>query len=55
MLNFMGWQTAADIIWQALVTTVKSRTVTYDLARQIDGAREVNCSVFAQGIVNNMN
>ena len=54
MLNFMGWQEAAAIIWQALVATIKSHTVTYDLARQIDGASEVKCSVFAQGIVKNM-
>ena len=42
------------MIWQALVATVKQRTVTYDLARQIEGAREVKCSEFAQAIVDNI-
>jgi isocitrate dehydrogenase len=54
MLTYMGWKAASDLIWQSLVTTVKQRTVTYDLARQIDGAREVKCSEFAQAIVDNI-
>lgn len=54
MLTYMGWREAADMIWQALVSTVKQRTVTYDLARQIAGAREVRCSEFAQAIVENI-
>ena len=51
MLNYMGWKEASDLIWQALESTIKERTVTYDLARQIEGAREVKCSEFAQAIV----
>jgi isocitrate dehydrogenase len=54
MLDFMGWKEAADTVWRALVAAVKSRRVTYDLARQIAGAIEVKCSEFAQGIVDNM-
>ena len=54
MLDFMGWKEAAEAVWQALVGAVKSRRVTYDLARQIDGATEVKCSEFAQGIVREM-
>ena len=54
MLTYMGWKEASDLIWQALTSTVKQRTVTYDLARQIDGAREVKCSQFAQAIVDNI-
>jgi isocitrate dehydrogenase len=54
MLNYMGWKEASDLIWQALVSTVKQRTVTYDLARQIEGAREVKCSEFAKAIVDNI-
>ncbi|MGD9307195.1 MAG: isocitrate dehydrogenase (NADP(+)), partial [Desulfobacterales bacterium] len=44
MLNYMGWKEASELIWQALVDTIKTGTVTYDLARQIEGAREVKCS-----------
>jgi isocitrate dehydrogenase len=54
MLTYMGWKEASELIWQALVSTVKQRTVTYDLARQIEGAREVKCSEFAQAIVDNI-
>ncbi len=54
MLNYMGWKEASDLIWQALVATIKARTVTYDLARQIEGAREVKCSDFARAIVDHI-
>ena len=47
MLEHMGWQEAADMIWQALQQAIADGEVTYDLARQIDGAREVKCSEFA--------
>jgi isocitrate dehydrogenase len=51
MLDYMGWQEASDAIRTALQATVKSRIVTYDLARQIEGATEVKCSEFAREIV----
>ena len=54
MLNYMGWKETSDLIWQALVATIKAGTVTYDLARQIEGAKEVKCSEFAQAIVDNI-
>jgi isocitrate dehydrogenase len=54
MLNYMGWKDASDLIWQALVSTIKARTVTYDLARQIEGANEVKCSEFARAIVDHI-
>jgi isocitrate dehydrogenase len=34
--------------------TVAQKTVTYDLARQMEGAREVKCSEFASAIIGNM-
>jgi isocitrate dehydrogenase len=54
MLDYMGWKEAAKIIRQSLQTTVKARTVTYDLARQIDGATEISCSAFGEAMVANM-
>ena len=51
MFDYMGWQEAAAAIRRALQTTIKEGTVTYDLARQISGAREVKCSKFAERIV----
>ena len=54
MLDHMGWKEASGLIRLALQKTIKSGTVTYDLARQIDKATEVRCSEFAQAIVDNM-
>jgi isocitrate dehydrogenase len=51
MLEHMGWREASERIRNALRSTIQSKTVTYDLARQIDGATEVKCSEFAQAIV----
>jgi len=54
MLDYMGWREASDAIRTALQATIKSRIVTYDLARQIQGATEVKCSEFAREIVTHM-
>jgi isocitrate dehydrogenase len=54
MLDYLEWRQSSDLIRQALQATIKSGTVTYDLARQIEGAREVKCSEFAQSIVEHM-
>ncbi len=51
MLEHMGWREAADQIRQALQATIREGTVTYDLARQIQGAHEVRCSEFAARLV----
>jgi len=50
MLDYMGWREAAGAIRAALQATIKAGIVTYDLARQIEGATEVKCSQFAQAI-----
>ena len=54
MLEHLGWQAAADAIVQAIGKTIVSQVVTYDLARQMQGAREVKCSEFASEIVKNL-
>ncbi len=51
MLEYIGWREAAELIRQALQAVIQAGTVTYDLARQIAGAREVKCSEFARAIV----
>jgi isocitrate dehydrogenase len=51
MLDYLGWREAANAIRQALQATIKDRIVTYDLARQIEGATEVKCSEFGREIV----
>jgi isocitrate dehydrogenase len=55
MLDYMEWRAASDLIRRALQATIKAGTVTYDLARQMEGAAEVKCSEFAQAIVGHMN
>lgn len=54
MLDYMNWQEAADQIRSALQKAVKAGKVTYDLARQIDGATEVKCSEFAEQMIKQM-
>ena len=51
MLDYIGWSRAATLIRDALKSTIADGTVTYDLARQIPGAKQVKCSEFAKGIV----
>jgi isocitrate dehydrogenase len=48
MLNHLGWTEAADAIEKALEKTIGAKTVTYDFARLMEGAREVKCSEFAK-------
>ena len=54
MLEHMGWQEAADMILQAIELTILSKTVTYDLERQMQGATKVSTSGFADAIIANM-
>jgi len=54
MFRFMGWVEAAELIIKALTQTIAQRTVTYDLARQIEGAQEVKCSEFGVAIQENI-
>ena len=54
MLEYMGWQEAADLIVDAMTKTIQAKTVTYDLHRQIEGATKLSCSDYAKAIVANM-
>jgi isocitrate dehydrogenase len=51
MLEHLGWQAAADNIVRALGQTIVDRVVTYDFARQMEGAKEVRTSEFADAII----
>ena len=50
MLRFMGWNEAADLIIQAMDKVIAAKTVTYDFARQMDGATEISCSAFGRAL-----
>lgn len=54
MLEYMGWQEAADLIVKGLEATISSKQVTYDFARLMDGATELKCSEFGSAIISNM-
>ncbi len=54
MLEHLGWQEAADLIYKGMETSINNKTVTYDFARLMEGAKEVKCSEFANEIINNM-
>lgn len=54
MLEHMGWFEAADLITKAYENTLDQRIVTYDFARQMEGATEAKTSEFATQIIKNM-
>jgi isocitrate dehydrogenase len=54
MFRYIGWNEAADVINNALEKTIHSKTVTYDLARLMEGAKEVKCSEFGKAVADNM-
>jgi len=51
MLETMGWDEAARLIYAALSKAISDGQVTYDLARQMKGATELSCSGFARAII----
>ena len=54
MLRYMGWTEAADLIIKGMDGAIGSKTVTYDFARQMEGAHQVKCSEFGDAVVANM-
>jgi isocitrate dehydrogenase len=54
MLRYLGWVEAADAIIGAMDKTIGQKTVTYDFARQMQGATEVKCSEFADIMIRNL-
>jgi isocitrate dehydrogenase len=54
MLRHMGWPEAADLVVKGMDGAISARTVTYDFARQMDGATEVKTSQFADAVISNM-
>jgi isocitrate dehydrogenase len=54
MLRYMGWNEAADMILKGMDGAIGSRRVTYDFARQMEGATEIKCSEFGDNIIAHM-
>jgi isocitrate dehydrogenase len=51
MLRYLGWMEAADLILKGLNGAIASKRVTYDFARQMEGAKEIKCSEFGDNII----
>jgi isocitrate dehydrogenase len=54
MFRYLGWEEAADLIERALETTIGQKRVTYDFARQMEGATVLKTSEFADALIGNM-
>jgi isocitrate dehydrogenase len=54
MFRYMGWAEAADLIIRGMDGAISAKTVTYDFARQMEGAKEVKCSEFGDAVIRHM-
>jgi isocitrate dehydrogenase len=54
MFDYLDWGEAGEAIRKALEKTLAQKIVTYDLARQMRGAKKVKCSEFASVIIENL-
>jgi isocitrate dehydrogenase len=54
MFEYMGWNEVSTMIVRGLENAIKSKNVTYDLARQMPGAKEVSTSGFGDQIIKGM-
>ncbi len=54
MFEYLGWDEAGDLVIKAMEKTILDKTVTYDLERQLDGAKLLKCSEFGEAIAENM-
>jgi hypothetical protein len=54
MLRHMGWHEAADLIVSSMERAILAKTVTYDFARLLKGAKQVTCSAFGEAMIRQM-
>jgi isocitrate dehydrogenase len=54
MLRHLGWREAADLVIKGLEGAIGAKTVTYDLERQMPGAKLRKCSEFGSDIIAHM-
>jgi isocitrate dehydrogenase len=54
MLEYLGWQEAADLIYNGLEKAIATKRVTYDFERLMEGATLLKCSEFGSEIIKNM-
>ena len=54
MFRYLGWTEAADLVLKGMDGAIGAKTVTYDFARLMEGAREIKCSEFGQAVIAHM-
>lgn len=54
MFEYLGWKKAGDLIVKAIEKTISQKRVTYDLERNMEGAKLLKCSEFGQAIIDNL-
>jgi isocitrate dehydrogenase len=54
MFRYMGWTEAADLILKGMNGAIAAKSVTYDFARQMEGAKEIKCSQFGDALIAHM-
>jgi len=54
MLRYLGWTEAADLIIKGMDGAIAAKTVTYDFARLMEGAKEIKCGEFADAVIAKM-
>jgi isocitrate dehydrogenase len=51
MLRYLGWTEAADLVIKGMDGAIGQKTVTYDFARLMEGAKQVQCSEFGNAVI----
>ena len=54
MLRHIGWNAAADLVVNGVSGAIAAKTVTFDLAEQVEGATELSCSDFGEAVISHM-
>ena len=54
LLEYLGWEEAADKVYRALEETIHQKRVTYDLERQMRGATLLSSSGFTNALIENI-
>src|SRR3970040_396628 len=54
MLRHLGWVEAADLLIRGMNGAIRAKTVTYDFARLMQGAKQVSCSAFGEAMIKHM-
>lgn len=54
MLEYLGWREAGTLLREAVKKTIAQKVVTYDLARQMEGAKEAKASAYTDAVIHNL-